>query len=530
MKLGTWSVRARLSVAFGVLAAMVVGVSALSLYALHAANGHFIVFINGVYAQASTAAKIGEAVGARAIAARNMVLLTRADDLENEKSRVMDADRAVRTYLAELTELTAEAIDISDESRELIAKISSVESRYGPVAQRIVALALRGQREEAIKIMNEECRPLLAELASATQDYARLVEREALRLTENTTINYTEQRQILIGFCVFSILVACGSGLIITRSLLRALGAEPIVLSQAAKRVAQGDLRPLAGAKDATDNSVFSSLAMMQSSLATLVSQVQEASEAIVTGSAQIAAGNRDLSERTELQVSALHQTTSTMNDFEVTVQANANHAQQAHHLACDAASVAEQGELSVSEVVHKMRGIEGSAKRVTEIVATIDAIAFQTNILALNAAIEAVRAGEHGRGFAVVATEVRTLSQRSARAANEIKHLVAASAAQVEQGGALVDQAGRTMKCILESVHRLTRIVGEINAACMHQSAGIVQIGEAIYKIDNSTHQNAAMVEQSAAAAINLSRQAEHLAEAVSLFKLNNVPASAVQ
>jgi methyl-accepting chemotaxis protein len=269
--------------------------------------------------------------------------------------------------------------------------------------------------------------------------------------------------------------------------------------------------------------SVLASLCVMQASLASIVGEVRGASESIAAGSAQIATGNADLSQRTEEQASALQQTAATMEQLGTTVRHNAGNAKQADLLAAGASDVASQGGNVVSRVVGTMKGINDSSKRIADIIGVIDGIAFQTNILALNAAVEAARAGEQGRGFAVVASEVRSLAQRSAEAAKQIKQLITSSVEQVDHGCLLVDEAGRTMEEIVGAVKRVSDIVAEISAATAEQSLGVSQVSQSVSQMDQTTQQNAALVEESAAAAESLNLQTQRLVEAVSVFKLSS-------
>jgi methyl-accepting chemotaxis protein len=260
----------------------------------------------------------------------------------------------------------------------------------------------------------------------------------------------------------------------------------------------------------------------MQAALAQVVSSVRQNSESVATASAQIAQGNQDLSGRTEQQASALQQTAATMEELGTTVRNNADSAKQANQQAQGASSVAAQGGDVVGKVVATMQGINDSSRKIGDIISVIDGIAFQTNILALNAAVEAARAGEQGRGFAVVAGEVRTLAQRSAEAAKEIKTLIGRSVEQVDQGTLLVDQAGKTMGEIVDSIQRVSDIVAAITAASVEQSSGVHQVGQAVTQMDLATQQNAALVEESAAAAESLRTQAQQLVQAVAVFKLS--------
>ena len=257
--------------------------------------------------------------------------------------------------------------------------------------------------------------------------------------------------------------------------------------------------------------------------IATILREIRVAADSVRTASLEIASGNHDLSDRTSQQASSLEQTAAAMEEITSTVQHNADNASQAANLASDASRVAGQGGAVMQQVVHTMDGIDASARKIVDIIGVIDGIAFQTNILALNAAVEAARAGEQGRGFAVVAGEVRTLAQRSATAAREIKTLIESSVDQIRTGNSLVRQAGGTMDQVVGSVERVTSIVGEIDLASQEQRTGISEIGNAIGLMDNATQQNAALVEQAAAAAQTLQEQAAHLAQLVGGFKLDS-------
>ena len=305
---------------------------------------------------------------------------------------------------------------------------------------------------------------------------------------------------------------------------------SPPTAAKLARSVAEGDLSIPIYLTVGDTTSLMAQLKAMQTSLVDVVSNVRQNSESVATASAQIAQGNNDLSQRTEEQASALEQTAASMEELSSTVKQNADNAKQANQLALSASTVAIKGGEVVSQVVATMKGINDSSKKIADIISVIDGIAFQTNILALNAAVEAARAGEQGRGFAVVASEVRSLAGRSADAAKEIKSLITASVDRVEQGTALVDEAGATMAEVVGSIRLVTDIMGEISAASSEQSSGVAQIGEAVSQMDQATQQNAALVEESAAAAESLKAQAQQLVAAVAVFTLGAGDASTPQ
>jgi methyl-accepting chemotaxis protein len=338
----------------------------------------------------------------------------------------------------------------------------------------------------------------------------------------------TSGRQATVISLVLMLSVAAGGavGAIgFSRGILRQLGADPADLTAVVVRVTAGDLATPVPLKAGDEGSVMAMLGRMQTALVQVVSTVRQNSEHVAAASTQIAQGNQDLSSRTEQQASALQQTAATMEELGTTVRNNADSAKQANQLAQGATAVAAQGGEVVGKVVETMQGISDSSRQIGDIIGVIDGIAFQTNILALNAAVEAARAGEQGRGFAVVASEVRGLAQRSAEAAKEIKALIGRSVEQVEQGTVLVDRAGKTMGEIVSSIRQVSGIVAEITSASVEQSSGIQQVGNTVGQMDQVTQQNAALVEESAAAAESLKGQARQLVQAVAVFKLSREP-----
>ncbi len=316
--------------------------------------------------------------------------------------------------------------------------------------------------------------------------------------------------------------VATLFGTLVTRSILAQLGGEPGKAVAISETVGAGDLSRNIRLNDGDGSSLLWHLKAMQQNLAGVVSRVRADAEGVAVASRQIAEGNHELANRTESQASSLVETANSMRELSDAVEQNAVSAKDANQLALNAAAVAKQGGAVVTEVVHTMRGINESSRKIADIIGVIDGIAFQTNILALNAAVEAARAGEQGRGFAVVASEVRSLAGRSAEAAREIKSLIGASVERVERGSTLVDQAGATMDEVVASIHRVTEIVGQISIASHQQSVGVAQMGKSVIDFEHATHQNAALVEELDAAAKTLSDGASNLIRTVGEFKLS--------
>ncbi len=513
------TISTRLGLAFAAVIAMLVLVVAMSLRSLDADHGQFTDFVAGIKARADLARSVREAVDSRAIAARNLVLLDDAAAVAAEHQVVVAAHERVRSSLGELQRRVAETPGLPDEVRSLVAEMAQVESRYAPVALAIVELARSGQREEAIKRMNAECRPLLAALVDATNRYASMTQARSQQMLQDADAEHQNQRRLLLAAGLLALLIAGGAWWRVSRSITRPL-AEAVRLADS---VAGGDLTVQVQAQGRDEVArLLQALGRMTSNLDAIVRQVRAGSQQIATGIAEVASGNTDLSRRTDEQAGALQQTAASMEQLNATVKLNAEHANQADRLAIDASGVATQAGQVVDEVVTTMKDINASSLRIADIIGVIDGIAFQTNILALNAAVEAARAGEQGRGFAVVAGEVRALAQRSAEAAREIKSLINASVERVAQGQALVDRAGSTMGEVVGAIGRVTTIVGEISNASREQSGGVGQIGVAITQMDRTTQQNAALVEESAAAAEQLSRQTRTLVEAVARFRVS--------
>ncbi|HJV00652.1 MAG TPA: methyl-accepting chemotaxis protein, partial [Burkholderiaceae bacterium] len=393
---------------------------------------------------------------------------------------------------------------------------------------KLMALINQEQAAEARTYLSNELRPLLKNYKDALSNLIRfqveLIEIAGREADEA----HASARMLMVVLGLATVMLAALIGFAITRGLLRQLGGEPDYAAAIAGRIADGDLTVDIALRPGDQRSMLFAMHKMRDNLASIVAQVRSGTDTIANASGEIAAGNLDLSSRTEQQASSLEETASSMEELTTTVKQNADNARQANTLASSASDIAQKGGAVVAEVVDTMGAINDSARKIVDIIGVIDGIAFQTNILALNAAVEAARAGEQGRGFAVVASEVRNLAQRSASAAKEIKALINDSVDKVDSGARLVNQAGATMQEIVESVRRVTDIMGEISAASHEQTAGIEQINQAIAQMDEVTQQNASLVEQAAAASEAMQEQAGHLVQVVGAFKISGAHAGA--
>ncbi len=415
----------------------------------------------------------------------------------------------------------AEVFLTTDTEKRVYAQYRKSRDEWLAINRKLIPISQKGAAagDEADKLYSGESSKAftaaLAEIVSLSDFNAK----ETSDAWDDAQKVYANARMMVIAAVVVSVVLAAILAILIARVI-----AQPIAQAVAsAKEMAEGNMsvRLQTSGTDETAE-LLQALEAMRTSLASVVSNVRQGSELVATASAEIAQGNNDLSARTEQQASALEQTAASMEQLGTTVKQNADSARTANQLASSASTVAVQGGEVVGQVVETMKGINESSRKISDIISVIDGIAFQTNILALNAAVEAARAGEQGRGFAVVASEVRSLAGRSAEAAKEIKSLINASVERVEQGTVLVDQAGTTMTEVVNSIRRVTDIMGEISAASNEQALGVVQVGEAVGQMDQATQQNAALVEEMAAAASSLKTQAQDLVQTVAVFKLS--------
>jgi len=429
---------------------------------------------------------------------------------------------AVDTTTKEISDMQKQldALPLTDADKVQLQKIG--EFRKTVIATREKARAARadGKGDDAIQIRNVQFLPALASYIGAQKELVHMQEQRVVDVQELTeSRRQTNSIGILVGLVVIVVMIAFG-----TVWLVGSIRGPLNQANDLAARIAQGDLSTsISTTRGDEFGSLLRSLGTMNDSLGRMVSQVRLSTDSIATASAEIAQGNNDLAHRTEQTSSNLQSTASSMDALTATVQQSTDNSRQASALAARASSVAQRGGSVVTQVVSTMQEIDTSSKKIADIIGVIDGIAFQTNILALNAAVEAARAGEQGRGFAVVASEVRSLAQRSAEAAKEIKGLITTSVEKVESGTRLVTDAGATMDEIVQSVQRVADVISEITAAANEQSSGIAGVNVAIGNLDQMTQQNAALVEESAAAAESLREQADRMKEAVSVFRVSD-------
>jgi len=513
MKIGDLKIGTRLGAGFGLLIVTLLCVVTVGVQRFTEVGEVNNRIIEKDWVKADAAHTINATT--RANARRTMELLI-ASDPEQVK-RVKAAIETNKKTIDEALK-TLDQLIYLPEGRALLARLGEARIKYVKSFSQVARLVDEGQKEEATRILNSETLPALDALQepinALTELQKKLVEHSSAEMRND--INAAHSLMLLLGAVGVVAGILCS--VLITRSITRPMG-EAV---QIARTVAAGDLGSHIQVRTQDEcGQLLQALQDMNDSLVKIVQQVRGGSEAMATATSQIAAGNIDLSSRTEEQASALEQTAASMQELASTVKQNYESGKHASQLAESAASVAVKGGDVVSQVVHTMDAINTSSGRIADIIGVIDGIAFQTNLLALNAAVEAARAGEQGRGFAVVAAEVRNLAGRSAEAAKEIKNLIGASVSNVNDGCKLVEQAGSTMDEIVVHVRRVADLMREITTASQDQASGIDQINQAVGQMDQVTQQNAALVEEAAAAAQSLEHQAQGLVHAVSVFRL---------
>ncbi|MFO1193348.1 MAG: methyl-accepting chemotaxis protein [Rhodoferax sp.] len=516
MRFTDYKIRTWLAGAFGLLVLLSVLSGGLALRQLAGiqANLEVIVKENNVKIRLNNS--LSESVHIVSRVMRTVALLEDKAAKDREMTKILKARADYARHWDEMLKFPA-----STEGQALRQKIGTARDTALPLNNKVLETDAAGKKAEAVAFLMSDAAPATERWQQAIDEYLVYQEKNNEQEYMQGQQDYTTARTMLIVSSLVTVLVAVALGIVITRGIVGALGAEPGQAAQLAQQVAAGDLSSSIPLRGGDTQSMMAQLKLMQDSLSRVVLNVRQNADSVATASAQIAQGNTDLSSRTEEQASALEQTAASMEQLGSTVRQNADNARQGNQLAQNASTVAVRGGEVVGQVVDTMKGINEASRKIADIIGVIDGIAFQTNILALNAAVEAARAGEQGRGFAVVASEVRSLAGRSAEAAKEIKSLISDSVQRVEQGTALVDQAGATMTEVVAAIRRVTDIMGEISAASSEQSQGVAQVGEAVTQMDQATQQNAALVEESAAAAESLKAQAQQLVQAVAVFKL---------
>ena len=516
MKVGT-----RLGLGFALVLFFLVAVTSVGIWNMKLIQDRLdnVVGVNNVVNRLVTEMRTN--VADRITRLRILTLLSEPDDMAPEMKRV--SDLAAEYAIAEKQLVAKFAIPgaASQAEKDLLRQTMEHQASTMPAIAKASELWLAANAEEATKVLIREIRPNQKKWMLALEQLAALEEKQIVEAAKTAEGEYQTARNFMLGFALFAVIAGIAAAWVITRKLIRQLGGEPDYTAKIASSIAHGDLSISIDTTNASKGSLLMEVREMRNSLKDIVGQVRLGTETIGTASREIAAGNIDLSSRTEMQASSLEKTASAMEEQTSTVKQNADNAREANQLAATASDVARKGGDVVAQVVDTMGSINTSANKIVDIIGVIDGIAFQTNILALNAAVEAARAGEQGRGFAVVASEVRNLAQRSAAAAKEIKTLIGDSVEKVERGSKLVGQAGVTMDEVVASVKRVTDIMSEISNASQEQSRGIEQVNLSIIEMDSMTQQNAALVEEAAAAAQSLQDQASELQHVVSVFKL---------
>jgi methyl-accepting chemotaxis protein len=528
MNFANLSVRQRLITGFLLVNLLLLFVAGMGIYSMAGMQGRISQITRYNNMEAASAIEMRASVYDRMVALRNLALMDTEADMRPEMERIEKQQERYNKAADKLNALFTADPNISAKEKELFATAREQGQLAQPLIERAAKAGLRNDRENATAILIRELRPVQRRWQEVLNELVQLENKLTEEEADAAEKSYASARTGMIITALVAVLVAIGAAWMNIRVLMRELGGEPNYAAEVANRIAAGDLNAEVKVADGDRSSMLYAMRRMRNELARIVTEVRQGSDAIATGSSQIASGNMDLSARTEQQASSLEETASSMEELTSTVKQNADNARQANQLAVAASEVAQRGGAVVSQVVTTMGDIDAASRKIADIIGTIDGIAFQTNILALNAAVEAARAGEQGRGFAVVATEVRSLAQRSAAAAREIKTLIGDSVDRVDAGSKLVQQAGATIEEVVQSVARVTDIMAEITAASNEQSAGIEQVNGAVAQMDQVTQQNAALVEEAAAAAGSLQEQAAQLSQLVSFFQLSQQHANA--
>jgi methyl-accepting chemotaxis protein len=516
MKFQTMTVRARLGLGFGTVLLLLAALAVTSVVQLAGFNRIVEAVAAVRMVQLITVGQVTAAINHISRSTGSVLVLDDEKQVKEELAAVRANRDAIQDLLAKVEKSVAPG-----KEADLFQQIRQALAAYLPHEDAFLKDADAGNYSAARDVMLSVTRPAQLRLQEALEAFEHYQVALSADEANKAGAAYARTRDTIIGLALLAVVVGVAATMLIMRSLRAELGGEPSYAKDVAARIAAGDLSVHVQLRAGDDSSMLFAMRRMSQSLSELVGQVATGSRTVAETSAQIAQGNADLSQRTEEQASTLEETAGSMEELTSTVTQNAENARQAAQLATGAAEVARRGGQVVGEVVTTMNGISEASRRIADIIGVIDGIAFQTNILALNAAVEAARAGEQGRGFAVVASEVRSLAQRSADAAREIKQLIGDSVDRVDAGTRLVANAGATMDEIV-AVAGVNGLIAEIAAASQEQTAGIGQVNQAITQMDGAVQQNATMVEEAAAATESMKAQAAGLLELVSRFKLS--------
>ncbi|MFL6632798.1 MAG: methyl-accepting chemotaxis protein, partial [Massilia sp.] len=501
MNIKNWKIGTRLGGAFALLLVLLAACIWFGIASLRLLNEGTSKIVDEDYPKTVLAYESLDVVNRNARAMRNMLLWDNPEEVARERQTVLQNRQENTANLDKLAALIK-----SDEGKTRLKAVQDAREVYRTSQQGFLDLMDAGKKPEASTFLLTQVRKDQRSYVDAVRELIKLQDARVLDSGRQAEETYQSTRTWLMSLAALALVLGTAVAAWITRSITGPLRQAVDV----ARTVATGDLSARIEVHSADETGqLLQALRDMNEALVTIVGEVRSGTETIASASQQIASGNAHLSSRTEEQASSLEETAASMEELTSTVKQNADNARQANQFAVSASEVAEKGGAVMAEVVDTMGAINESARRIVDIIAVIDGIAFQTNILALNAAVEAARAGEQGRGFAVVASEVRSLAQRSAAAAKEIKLLIDNSVDKADTGSRLVDQAGTTMREVVESIRRVTDIMGEISAATQEQTSGIGQVTDAVSQLDKVTQQNASLVEESAAAAESLRNQA---------------------
>ena len=514
-------VSTRLQAGFGLLTAFMLVLAAIAFYGLSELDASLDGIARVNNEETRLANELRSSIQDRAIALRNLALISDPRDVAQEAERMKKQDQLYADAFQQLSRMFAEP-GTAPKERSLLDQIKQDEAAAMAPQRKAMDLALAHDTAGAMQELLQNARPPQRVWLARAIELAALEDQQNKEARENAVATYAKVRTMVAVIAAIAVLLGIVTAALISRSILRQLGGEPSAAQEMAAQIAEGNLTVSVQVAPGDRTSLMASLEAMREKLTSIVSGIKTSAESISVAAGEIAQGNQDLSQRTEEQAASLQQTAASMEELTSTVRNNTDNARQGSTLASAASATAASGGEVVQQVVATMQDISSSSTKVTEIISVIEGIAFQTNILALNAAVEAARAGEDGRGFAVVAGEVRTLAQRSATAAKEIKDLIEASVSHVTNGSQLVENAGQTMGEVVRSVKQVTDIMGEIASASSEQTKGIEQVNVAVTQMDEVTQQNAALVEQATAAAQAMSDQAESLRAAVSIFRVD--------